>query len=173
MVGFRNGESCTLKVGDFSISDRRTGNVRVHHHKTSVEHWVALPSQVVPLVRHMMKRKHPNTPLFTYRDKAGAVHTYTVQYLYRITKEALRASGLGHLRPYELFKHSVHTQLAKAGISEDTRVAYGGWKDRRMARKYTDASVIPTESVRDARVFQLKKTTPTVSVPYLAAKTKK
>lgn len=170
MLGFRNGETITIRVGDVSIADRHKGNIRVHHHKTGVEHWVALPSQVVPLVRHMMKGKHPAAPLFTYQDKSGKEHTYTVQYLYRITKAALQEAELEHMTPYQLFKHSVHTQLAKAGVSEDVRVAYGGWKDRRMARKYTDTSVIPTESVREARVFALKKSRGTVSEPYLTSK---
>jgi len=173
MMGFRNGESCTLKAGDVRLTSPRHGDIRVMHHKTGVEHWLPIPAAAVPIVRKATKGKLPAARLFTYQDKAGAVHHFTVQYLYRITKEALHAAALGHMTPYQLFKHSVHTQLAKAGVSEDTRVAYGGWKDRRMVKKYTDASVLPLEAVRNARVFSMKKPSPTVSAPYLADKTKR
>lgn len=150
--GFRNGEACALCVKDINLS---TNGIRLFHAKTKNEHWVPIHPRAIEMLRQRCAGRLPTARGFTYQDRFGAEHSYTVQSLYKITKAAIVAAGIGDMKPYELFKHSKLTQAGQCGASVEQIAQYAGWGSTAMAKKYVDSNVRPLQIMHRDNVVEL------------------
>ena len=128
-TGLRYGDVARLRHGDI-----RDGVLRVMPHKTSA-HGVAVEMPLPPDILAAIGKGDPEAfVLPEHGEKYG--RSKDVGRLHPFS-EVMRLAGVEPRgRTFHSFRHYFRTQLAAAGVSDETAMRLGGWTQRSTAARY-------------------------------------